>query len=357
MDASDRSRIYLITDIGHGSKYFNDCKITVSLKTSLWRKLSSTIPGFRFIEEIALGIKCWLVSVSYKDEVPIVTFAGSHGFVFAFLQYCFRFFFKPRAHVVFDLLLMRKRRGILGLFDNMKMGVFSRAVDLAIVWGETDPEDYSREYNIPKEKFLYHHYHTTMENFEFKIGDEGYIFAGGNTARDYRTFIEAVKSIDHPVFIATTIEGIKKMAEPWKHIEVSAVTPGEFYQKMASCKMLVECHLPDSFRTVGHQTMLNAMWMGKPVVIADRNSARGYIDDEEEGLVVDSGDIEGVRAAIIRLLQNPDLAGTLAGNSMRKARDKEYSIARTMQSIYNIAIRLQCEKAGLDPADKLLNKY
>jgi hypothetical protein len=272
--------------------------------------------------------------------------------MFAFLQYLFRIVIKPRTHVMIDLLMMQKRKGILGLYDGQKMKLFAAAVDLGIVWGATDPESFSRAFNVPQRKFRFHHYHTTRENFKFTVRHDNYIFAGGNSVRDYATFIEAVKTIDHAVFIATNLPGVEAMARPWKHITVKGLPGDEFYQKMAGCRILVECHLPGSLRTVGHQTILNAMWMGKPIVLADRNSARGYIVDGEDGLVVEAGDSEGVRNCILRLLNEPELESSISQHALKKVRDPQYSIPHTMQSIYNIAIKMHCDKRGIDPSAK-----
>ena len=41
-----------------------------------------------------------------------------------------------------------------------------------------------------------------------EIGDDGYIFCGGNTRRDFETLITAAKHIGHPVKIVTMDDGV-----------------------------------------------------------------------------------------------------------------------------------------------------
>jgi glycosyltransferase involved in cell wall biosynthesis len=347
---ADNTRI--ITD--HGKAFFAESKKTVVLDGPVWNSALIKIPGFGLFRELILAIKIWGFSLKYRNRIPVLTYAGGRGMIFALLQYLSRPFIKHRTHVVLDALFMPLRKGLLGFFDRAKLHIFSKSVDLAFVWGETDPETFAKEFGIPKEKFHYHHYHTTRENFEFEVRNDGYIFAGGNGARDYKTLIEAVKDINYPVFIATTLPDIPSLAREWSHITVKGLPGDEFYQKMAACRFLVECHDPQFLRTAGHQTMLNAMWMGKPVVLADKRSALGYIVNEEEGLVVEAGDVEGVRKSIFRLLNDSELEARIAQNAMKKAQQPEYTIPETLRSIYNIAIKLHCDKNGLDLKGRLI---
>jgi len=258
---------------------------------------------------------------------------------------------------MFDFLLDRKRRGVIGLFEKIKMHVLNRVVDLCIIWGQTDIETFAKEYNLPKSKLLFHPFHITLEKYQFDIFDGGYIFAGGNGGRDYKTLIEALKQIELPVFIATTLPNISSLATSYKHITVRGITPDEFREKMAGCTIFVECHDIDFFRTAGHQTILNAMWMGKPVVLADRKSAKGYITDGTDGLVVDAGDIEALRSKIIALLNDISLARKIGENAQKKARRPEYRTLNNQQSIYNIAIRRHCKRLNLSAEDRLIEMY
>ena len=56
-------------------------------------------------------------------------------------------------------------------------------------------------------------------------------------------------------------------------------------------------------RGTGQQTYLNAMAMGKPVVVSDVAGARGYVENGRTGLIVD-GSAEGYVRALRRLLSS-----------------------------------------------------
>jgi len=306
-----RGAVRIIADHGDPEKY-RDRRVCVSLNAR-WARLKVFESGpLRWIKAVALGLKCWWTSLRYPRPLVLVTYGHEHGFVVAFLQYLASIVLTPRTHVMFDLLLHHRRTGLAGLFDAIKMYIFARVVDRAAVWGPPDIDAFAEDYGIPPSIFRFVPFHTTVEGFNYTARDGGYIFAGGNSQRDYRTLIEAMRTIDCPVFIATTLPGIARIAADCPHITVRGVSPEEFRKKMAGCTLFIECHLPGELRTVGHQSFLNAMYLGKPGVLADCKSAVGYLTHELNALVVAAGDVEGVRNATERLLHDHELARRLA---------------------------------------------
>lgn len=349
-------KYHILTD--HGDpQYFVPYRIRIKLTNSFFQTRLFRRPLLRLLSSLAMGCKCWWTGVRHHGPAPFVTCGAGHSFVLAFFQYLTRPFVRPRAHVMFDLLLEKKRAGLRGLFDSAKMYIFQKAVDHAIVWGPPDIDNFAREYGLPKEKFIFLPYSTTIEEFQLDIEDRKYIFAGGNSQRDYETLIEAVKSIDYPVFIATTLPGVSALAAPYPHITVRAVNEREFREKLAGCTLFVQCHKGEELRTVGHQSFLNAMWMGKPVILADEMSAIGYIEDGLDSLVVAAGDTQGLAKKIRQLLEDTELAARLARAAQAKARDPKYRPVNHIQAIYNVALRIELEKHGMDVSEDCLNLY
>ena len=313
------------------------------------------LPGLRAIPMIHTAGKLWWAGLRERGPAVYVTIGSGHGTLLALLQWMSSPLHRRRSHVFFDLLLERRRPGLLGAFDRAKLRLFRQAVDAAVVWGEADVEIYSREYQIPREKFRFKRFHITLEDYEFDLRDDGYIFAGGNHGRDYRTLIEALGGVDYPVFIATQAPGIQAMAAPYPNITVRAVTPEEFRQKMAASTLVVEAHPAAFFRTAGHQTFLNAMWMGKAFVMADRKSALGYFEHGKEWLVVESGDVLGLRQCVQRLLDDRAELARIAAAGQSEARRPMYGTLECMKDIYDIAIEIEANRHGIDPRPSLFH--
>jgi glycosyltransferase involved in cell wall biosynthesis len=61
----------------------------------------------------------------------------------------------------------------------------------------------------------------------------------------------------------------------------------------------------------GQQTVLNAMVMGKPVVLTDPEGGADYIENGRSGVLVPYGDTTALQQAIRFLLDHPDEARTM----------------------------------------------
>jgi hypothetical protein len=97
--------------------------------------------------------------------------------------------------------------------------------------------------------------------------------------------------------------------------------------------------------------------MGKTFVMADRRSAVGYFEDGREGFVVEAGDVEGLRDCMKRLLEDRDLLATMSARAKELIHRKEYTTVCYMQSVYNAAIEIDCERRGSDPSARLIDLY
>jgi glycosyltransferase involved in cell wall biosynthesis len=300
----------------------------------------------------------WRTSRRQPGTTAIVTYGTLTAYALACLQALLRPFVAPRTHLVFDLLMERRRHaGPAALFDRWKAWSFRHGGMRAVVWGQDDGDVFAAEYDLPRDRFQFHPYHTTLEGFELDPGDDGFIFAGGNFGRDYATLLAAVRDIDYPVVVATTNPAIPPLAEGLPHVTVRGVSPTEFRRLLSRCTFLVEAHPHDFIRTAGHQTLLNAMSMGKPIVLADRRSAPGYLENGVEGLVVDAGNVADLAGAIRTLLDDPERRQRMASAGLARLQNPIYGTAQHMQSIYNYALRLEHVRTGTVGEPVLIEMY
>lgn len=88
------------------------------------------------------------------------------------------------------------------------------------------------------------------------------------------------------------------------------VRPGEIPRYMALMDVLVHLSLREGLP----RTLPQALGCGKPVVAFDVDGAREVCRDGETGFLVRAGDAVGLTAAVIRLLQDKQLASTMGAN-------------------------------------------
>ena len=92
---------------------------------------------------------------------------------------------------------------------------------------------------------------------------------------------------------------------------------------MAAAEVVVQPTLHEAFS----QVMVEAMALGRPLVISDVSGVRDVVRDGETGLIVPPGQSDALAAAIRRLAR-PEEAERLGKNAARVVRDARYSSDR-----------------------------
>lgn len=125
------------------------------------------------------------------------------------------------------------------------------------------------------------------------VSSDGYVFAGGNSLRDYDVLLDAVLSTDIPVRIATTWTSDRT----GPNVTLGPVPHEEFLTLLHRASVVV-VPLVTTVRSTGQQTYLNAMALGKPTIVTDAPGVRDHIEDGVTGVVVPPRDPAALRNAI-----------------------------------------------------------
>jgi len=150
--------------------------------------------------------------------------------------------------------------------------------------------------------------------------DDGYIFAGGNTNRDYGLLVEAAEDLDFPVRIASSWKPSRRLPD---NVTVNWLPHDDYNRAMAGASLVV-VPLYETARSVGQQTYLSAMLLGKPVIVTDAPGVRDYLQPGETAHVVDRDPV-ALRAAIDWVLDPGNRASVQAMTERaRKAVDEKY---------------------------------
>jgi glycosyltransferase involved in cell wall biosynthesis len=218
----------------------------------------------------------------------------------------------------------------------LKLG--SKTVDRYIVWAKHETKGFSETFEIPIEKFLFVPYHTTVEMVHAEVTQGNYIFSGGNVGRDYKTLIEAVRSLPVKVLIASTRTDLFADLSIPPNVEVKGFSHEEYIRRMAGCLINVVSLDDTLLRSPGQQTFLNSMWLGKPTIVNDPKGAADYINHGEDGLIVQPRDPMGLRAAIQLLLDSPDAMKEMGRKASEKA--KTYSTEEHFKRIVSVVFQV-----------------
>ncbi len=109
------------------------------------------------------------------------------------------------------------------------------------------------------------------------------VFAGGDSLRDYRALLAAA----HGLRTRITVASRQRPAGPVPdNVEVAPVPPARFLSLLAASAVVVVPLRSGLVRSAGQQTYLNAMALGKVVIVTDAPGVKDHIDAGETGLVV-----------------------------------------------------------------------
>jgi glycosyltransferase involved in cell wall biosynthesis len=133
------------------------------------------------------------------------------------------------------------------------------------------------------------------------------VIASGNSLRDYRALVQAAPHIDATLTLATRLP---LPATGAQNIEHRFMSPQEHETRVRGSAVVVVALLAGTDRSAGQQTYLNAMGLGKPVVVTDAPGVRDYVTDGETGLVVPN-EPRALAEAVNRLIIDRALARRL----------------------------------------------
>jgi len=145
---------------------------------------------------------------------------------------------------------------------------------------------------------------------------------GMDAGRDFDVLLRATAGLDLQVKIKA---GEPIACDPARHPNVSILRgflPDEEFRQLYADASIIVVSTKETVNAGGVTSLLEALAMGKPVIVSDNPALRDYLPPADAGIVVPIGDDKALRAAILDLASNPAKAAAMG----RKAR--EFAVER-----------------------------
>lgn len=171
-----------------------------------------------------------------------------------------------------------------------------------------EAEGFPAQWKVPRARVGVTLFPSTLRPADangLEVRDGGFVFAGGDSMRDYDLLMEALDLLGNP---PTIIAAQWAPAEPRRNLQYGPVPHAEFLRLMAQARVCV-VPLARSSRSAGQQTYLNSMKLGKPTVVTDAAGVREYIDDGGTAFV-SPADPASLASTIGRVLSAENLPDT-----------------------------------------------
>ncbi|HEY0421528.1 MAG TPA: glycosyltransferase family 4 protein [Acetobacteraceae bacterium] len=159
-----------------------------------------------------------------------------------------------------------------------------------------------------------------------------HVVSAGKSARDYRTLFEAVRGLDTQVRVICDYAGAVPPVPPDSRVTVLADCHGEGYFREVFGAAVVAIPLAADDISAGQMVLIQAMGLGRAVVVTDTPTVRDYATDGHDALLVPRGDPLAMREAIAALLGDPELRARLGRNAIETF-DRNNGIHGHMQRI------------------------
>jgi glycosyltransferase involved in cell wall biosynthesis len=260
------------------------------------------------------------------------------GLLFAALQ---RLLPGRRVHTILvDCLWYREKRGWRRILKRWQMQFCLKFVDRCVVLAKREIQAYSEEFGVERSKFVFVPHHTSLHphRFNFKISNGDYVFAGGNGDRDYHTFVEAIRPLKITCVIACTDDRRLAGIGLPPHVRRVRATAEEFRQWIAGAMIVVVPMEGGHLHSGGQQSFLNAMAVGKPVIVTDPDGASSYIEHGVTGLLVRPGDTKQLGEALQYLLEDENRRREMGERALAVA--ARFSVQNAYDSICTLADEL-----------------
>jgi glycosyltransferase involved in cell wall biosynthesis len=309
---AERTRILACEPVALPPELKAATEILPAVKDRWWERLFEKLHLVGLARRSRMARRSLILFRQAPRYDAIVTLGDLEGLFFAALER-FRGQNRP-AHLMYDCLWYGG-----GSLKRAWMRFCLRAVDRCIVWASVERKRYAEAYGVLPEKFLYVPHHHTLKRYGFDVGDDGYVFTGGNSDRDYGLFFSAVRDLSVPCVLATNRPQLLAGLVVPPNVRVVSVSPAEFRQLMARARLVVMSMRATLLHAGGQQTVLNAMVMGKPVILTDPEGGADYIEHGKTGLLVPYGDVAALREAIRYLWEHLEVARAMGEQAQRAA--------------------------------------
>jgi len=138
-----------------------------------------------------------------------------------------------------------------------------------------------------------------------------YVFAYGNSDRDFESLVTAAREIPSPVIILSQAFRPRGPLPENVRLMRAFVSEDEMFNLVAGSRC---CVLPIKGDRVaaGQNSMLEIMALGRPLVVSRNFATEEYAEDQVSALFFDSGDVQTLGALIRRTLAQPEWTEAIA---------------------------------------------
>lgn len=142
-----------------------------------------------------------------------------------------------------------------------------------------------------------------------------YAFSAGRSGRDYKSLTAAFSALDMPLKIACDVESAFADCANRSNIEVLNKCYGADYINTLLQATIVIIPLSVDDISAGQMVLLQAMALGKPIIITEGPTVAEYVPNNSIAILVAPHDPDAIKSSVLKLMADPRLRDTLGHNA------------------------------------------
>ncbi len=250
----------------------------------------------------------------------IVTFENDWlSFIFATLQ-TLTMMRAPR-HIILQFVMRERTSALTSRLKYALIRWGMSSVHLCVCASSAEPDYYAAAFRWPRSKFLFVPNLSRREYLSVKSGVEDFVLSAGRTFRDYPTLLKAIGGTDHKLTIVAGRGGISQEGAPPNVTILYDIPLSDLIGLMARCMMVV-VSLEQKTISVGQTVVLDAMALGKPVIVSGVSGVLDYVEHMVTAVVVEPGNPMEMRKAIDLLAGDAKLRRRLSEAGHKQVRTR-----------------------------------
>lgn len=308
-----------MTVFGTTVDYCEDQRFFV--RTHLIREPPPPPPGrYNFVDEARLFLR--VTRAALKERVLLLY--SSRGLFKPELLAAAALSFWPkrfRPLVIFYGDMYEPNHALRHKIERFVIKLADRAICRYITFSPSDAESFAATWQIDPRKVRACHAFANYANRQLlpsPVPYENYIFAGGDSFRDYDPLLRAAALMPEQTFVISTSR-LKERTDLPPNVIVTSARFQEYVSLMQSARAVVVPLRRGTRRSAGIGTFLNAMWLKKPCIVTDALGVRDFLENGVTGLIVDGTPESYVNA--LRWLLDPanETEASLIGSAAHEA--------------------------------------
>ena len=321
--------------------FLSTLRMNSSLDWRVWSMHSNHLHGNLFLNLLRFSLYFLfplLVLLRRRSVKTIIAWQQFYGLNFAFWLRLFGL--KKKQELIIMTFIFKPKDGAIGKIYNKYMSyiVNSIYIDKFVCFSKRECDFYSGFFHTDRKRFQY--IPLGIENINdkiiSKIKTKSFVFSTGRSNRDYDFLINSLKNEDYEVHIACDILNRNNYLGM---IEINENCFGDaMLKEMAESKCVVVT-LRDTNISSGQLVILQAMQMGKPVVVTRSAGIEEYVEDGVNGILIDNNK-EELLSALRKIYTDEFYYDQLSQNSRNMFKNK-YTIECMANNISRIISEIE----------------